>query len=240
MPTANPLLSRTLAVAAAIAALVVFSLAMIVVRARNASHQATMQMRATFSTEEPIVAQAEKREQSRHAILAQELRTSAKAKRAVKTAAEAAARLPEALAPLPQSFSVNLPPNTQDEPGAPAVITVPQADLKPLFDRLQDCRACQEQFATAQQDLKDEQAKVSALTIRTRHRRQSIPCGGFRSHLAHGGKTWFAIGGVMGALAALPLSLTDHRKRRARAIAPRLSLPFFRLSFFLDASSVRR
>jgi hypothetical protein len=67
MPTANPLLSRTIAVAAAIAALVVFSLAMIVVRARNASHQAAIQMSATFSTEEPIVAQAEKREQSRHA-----------------------------------------------------------------------------------------------------------------------------------------------------------------------------
>jgi hypothetical protein len=201
MPPANPLLSRTIAVAAAIAAFIVFSLAMIVVRARNASHQATMQMRATFSTEEPILVHAEKREQSRHAILAQELRTTAKAKRAVKTPAEAAARLPEALAPLPQSFSVNLPANTQDEPAPPAVITVPQADLKPLLDRLQDCRACQDQFAAAQQDLKDEQAKVSALTIERDTAVKASRGGGFWSRLRSGAK-WFAIGGVMGALAA--------------------------------------
>jgi hypothetical protein len=201
MPPANPLLSRTIAVAATIAAFVVFSLAMIVVRARNASRQATTQMRTTFSTEEPIVAQAEKHEQSRHAILVQELRTTAKAKRAVKTPAEAAARLPEALAPLPRSFSVNLPPNTQDEPAAPAVITVPQADLKPLFDHLQDCRACQEQLSTAQQDLKDEQVKVSALTIERDTAVKASRGGGFWSRLRTGAK-WFAIGGVMGALAA--------------------------------------
>jgi hypothetical protein len=201
MPPANPLLNRTIAVAAAIAALVVFSLAMIVVRARNASRQAAAQMRATFSTQEPVVAHAEKREQSRHATLVQELRTTAKAKRAVKTPAEAAARLPEALAPLPQTVSVNLPPNTQDEPAAPAVITVPQADLKPLFDRLQDCRACQEQFAAAQQDLKDEQAKVAALMIERDTAVKAARGGGFWPRLRAGAK-WFAIGGVMGALAA--------------------------------------
>jgi hypothetical protein len=102
---------------------------------------------------------------------------------------------------LPQSLSVNLPPNTQDEPAAPAVITVPQADLKPLFDRLQDCRACQEQLATAQQDLKDEQAKVSAFTIERDAAVKASRGGGFWSRLRTRAK-WFAIGGAMGALAA--------------------------------------
>jgi hypothetical protein len=201
MPPANPLLRREIAAAAAITALIVFSLAMIVARARNASRQAATQMRAVLGTQQPVVAEAEKREQLRYAILVDELRKSAQAKRAIKTPAQVAARLPAALAPLPQPLSISLPPTAQDEPAAPAVITVPQIDLKPLFDHLQDCRACQEQLAAARQDLEDERAKVSALTIERDAAVKASRGGGFWSRLRMGAK-WFAIGGVMGALVA--------------------------------------
>jgi hypothetical protein len=201
MPPANPLLRRAIVTAAAIATLILLSLAIIVARARNASRQAAMQVRVAFSAQEPIVAQADKREQLRRANVAEELRKNAQAKRAVKTPAEAAARLPAAFAALPQPISVILPPGPLEEPAAPAVINVPRTDLKPLFDHLQDCLACQEQSASAQQDLKDERTKVSALTIERDAAVKASRGGGFWSRLRAGAK-WFAIGGVMGALAA--------------------------------------
>jgi hypothetical protein len=201
MSPANPLLCRAIAAAAAIAALVVFSLAMIVVRARNASRQAATEMRAALGTQQPVVAQAENREQLRHAVLVEELRKSAHAKRAIKTPAEAAARLPAALAPLPQPLSVNLPSSAQGEPAGPAVITVPQIDLKPLFDHIEDCRVCQEQLAAARQDIEDERAKVSALTIERDAAVKASRGGGFWPRLRMGAK-WFVIGGVMGAVVA--------------------------------------
>jgi hypothetical protein len=40
----------------------------------------------------------------------------------------------------------------------------PAADLKPLYNYIQDCRACQSQLSAARQDLSDESAKVAALT----------------------------------------------------------------------------
>ena len=83
----------------------------------------------------------------------------------------------------------------------PAVINVPQTDLKPLFDELEECRACQEQLATAQQDLADERAKVSALTIERDAAVKAARGGGFWSRFRTGAK-WSAIGGAMGAIAA--------------------------------------
>src|SRR5690348_17032017 len=77
-----------------------------------------------------------------------------KDERRAKDAADIAKRVPTAFAALPDPLSVTLAPRADDDIGAgdaPAIITVPQDDLKPLFDRLEDCRACQEQLSVAQQ-----------------------------------------------------------------------------------------
>jgi hypothetical protein len=48
-------------------------------------------------------------------------------------------------------------------PSAPAA-QIPSADLKPLFDFVQDCRSCQAQLAAAKQNQADDDAKLAALT----------------------------------------------------------------------------
>ena len=65
---------------------------------------------------------------------------------------------------------------TEAGPGEtpPATITVPQADLKPLYDDLQDCRANSIQYDAAKKDLADEQAharRCSHARARFRDRR---------------------------------------------------------------------
>jgi hypothetical protein len=83
----------------------------------------------------------------------------------------------------------------------PAVISVPQQDLKPMLDQLEACRVCQERLADAQQDLDDERAKVSALTTERNAAVKAARGGGFWNRLRLGAK-WFVIGAAAGALAA--------------------------------------
>jgi hypothetical protein len=201
MPPANPLLRRAIATSAAIVALVAFCLAIIVARSRNASRQAANEMRLAFSAQKPVLDQANRREQQRDIVLSKNLAEISKAERAAKKPEDIAKRLPAAFPPLPHPLSVSLAPRASDAPEAPAIITVPQADLKPMFDQLEGCRACEERLATAQQDLNDERAKVSALTIERDAAVKAARGGGFWTRFRAGVK-WFAIGGAMGALAA--------------------------------------
>ncbi len=46
----------------------------------------------------------------------------------------------------------------------PAIIRVPQEDLKPLYDAVEDCQACQAKLTAAQGDLSDERTKFAAAT----------------------------------------------------------------------------
>jgi hypothetical protein len=159
-------------------------------------------MAVVLRAEAPVLAQANKREQQRDAILKKNLVRVLRAERSAKNPADIAKRLPAAFSPLPQPVSVSLaPPASGPASEAPAIITVPQADLQPMFDHLEDCRVCQERLATAQQDLNDERAKVSALTIERDAAVKAARGGGFWSRLRSNAK-WFAIGGAMGALAA--------------------------------------
>jgi len=201
MSPASPLLRRAIAALAAIAVLTAFCLAIIVAYSWNASRRAASEMRVVFRAQAPLLDQAEKREQQRHIVLRKDLAGISKAERAVKTPAEIAKRLPTAFPPLPRPVWASLAPRASDAPEAPAIITVPQEDLKPLFDRLEDCRACQEQLATAQQDLSDERAKVSALTMERDAALKATRGGGFWDRFGAGVK-WFAVGAAMGAIAA--------------------------------------
>jgi hypothetical protein len=49
-------------------------------------------------------------------------------------------------------------------PPTPSSAEIPAADLKPLYDFVQDCRACQLQLAAAKQDATDNALKIGALT----------------------------------------------------------------------------
>jgi hypothetical protein len=200
MSNANPL-PRAIAALAAIAILIAFVLAVIVVRSRNAARQAVGQISVVFGEEQPIIAQANQREHQRDRALAQSLGTISRAKRVSKDPKAIVGMLPAAFPALPEPLSITLPPPTSDEPTPPSVITVPRDDLAPLLDHLQDCRVCQQQLAVAQQDLRDERAKVSALMAERGAAVKAAHGGGFWSHLRTGAK-WFAIGGVVGALAA--------------------------------------
>ena len=100
-----------------------------------------------------------------------------------------------AAAPSSEGASLAGPHSAAD---SAAVIAIPQPDLKPLYDSLQDCRVCQAQRATDQNDLADERAKVTALTAERDAALKAAHGGGFWSHVAHGAK-WFVIGAAIGA-----------------------------------------
>jgi len=209
---ANPLLPRALGALAAFAALAAVALAIIVAQSRQASRRAANDMRAVLTTQAPILEQAQKRERQRDAALGRKLAQIAKEKRAASKPADIARRLPAAFPPLPLPLSVAMAPpvsglNPDVMGQAPTVITVPQSDLKPLFDQLQNCRACQEQLHVAQEDLSDERAKVSALTAERDAALKTARGGGFWSRFRTGAK-WFVIGGALGAIAA---SAAAHR-----------------------------
>lgn len=75
---------------------------------------------------------------------------------------------------------------------------IPVADLKPLYDFVQDCRACQAELAAARQDKSDDAAKIAALT---RERDAAITAakgGSFWRRLRRNAK-WFVIGAGVGA-----------------------------------------
>lgn len=194
---------RAIVALAAVAVLIMSSLAIVLVRSRRASQQASNDMAVVFRAEAPIIAQADKREHQRNALLRRNLAQVSRAEGSAKTPVDIAQRLPAAFSPLPRPVSVSLAQRASrpDAPEAPAIITVPQADLQPLFDRLEDCRACQERLATAQQDLNDERAKAAALMIERDAAVKAAHGGGFWYRFRSNAK-WFAIGGAMGALAA--------------------------------------
>jgi hypothetical protein len=78
---------------------------------------------------------------------------------------------------------------------------IPDADLKPLYDFVQDCRACQAQLAAANANLIDEQARSVALA---RERNAAVTAargGGFWRQLKRNTK-WLAIGAAVGVVLA--------------------------------------
>src|SRR5579863_8461907 len=200
MSPRSSLPARGIVILAAIATSIILSLMIIVLRSRNASRQATNDMAVVFRAQAPLLAQANRREQQRDVLLRKNLAQVSRAERSVKNPANIAKRLPAAFSPLPRPVSVSLAPRASrpDAPEAPAILTVPQADLQPMFDHLEDCRACQERLATAQQDLNDERAKVSELTIERDAAVKAARGGGFWSRLRSNIK-WFAVGGAIGA-----------------------------------------
>ncbi len=83
-----------------------------------------------------------------------------------------------------------------------ATLHIPQADLKPLYDQLEDCRACQANLSAAQSDLADERIKLTATAAERDAALQSAKGGAFWPRLKRNAK-WFALGAAAGAIATI-------------------------------------
>jgi hypothetical protein len=94
----------------------------------------------------------------------------------------------------PASGGVSVP--VQSGANAAPAVELPVADLKPLYDFVQDCRACKAQLDAARADLTDERARSAAL-IKERDAAIKAAKGSFWSRLARNAK-WFAIGTGVG------------------------------------------
>jgi hypothetical protein len=99
----------------------------------------------------------------------------------------------------PESPAPAAQPNRQELPDAPSA-QIPAADLKPLFDYVQDCRSCQAQLAAAKQDSADNATKLAALT-RERDAAVTTAKGGTFWQRLHRNALWFIIGAGAGAAA---------------------------------------
>jgi hypothetical protein len=90
--------------------------------------------------------------------------------------------------------------STQTNAAPPAVIRLPQADLKPLYDAVEDCEVCQAKLTAAQGDLADENAKFAAATAQ-RDAAISAARGTFWTRARTAAK-WIVIGAAAGAVLA--------------------------------------
>jgi hypothetical protein len=80
----------------------------------------------------------------------------------------------------------------------PAIIRVPQEDLKPLYDAVEDCQICQAKLTAAQGDLSDEKTKFAAATAE-RDAAIAAAHGTFWKRARTAAK-WIAIGAAAGAV----------------------------------------
>jgi hypothetical protein len=170
---------------------------------RSARHD-SQQLAATLAAQNKVIQQAGDRETQRDSQLATALAAIQSQKRSVHTPQQAAKELATVLPdlPLPVSIrdpdlSVPLPPGETPS----TTVSIPQPDLVPLYDDLQDCRATAVQTDALKKDLSDEKTRSASL----QHERDAaiaVAHGGtFLVRLKRAAK-WFAIGVATGAAVA--------------------------------------
>lgn len=170
---------------------------------RSARHD-SQQLAATLAAQNSVIHQSDDREKQRDSQLAAALAAIQAQKRTVQTPQQAAKQLASVLPALPLPVSIHdpdlalpLPPGETPSTS----ISIPQPDLVPLYDDLQDCRASTVQNGTLKKDLSDEKARSAAL----QHERDAavtVAHGGtFLLRLKRAAK-WFAIGVATGAAVA--------------------------------------
>lgn len=186
------------------------------------AHDDRTHMQATISAQQQLIAAADQRERQNAASLHATLAQIASLKRQVQTPQQILRDLPQYL-PLPQPIELAPTPSAAGGQGsalpgksgassasgsdssaaAPAALVaqIPTADLKPLFDFVQDCRACKVQLDATRADLKDEQSKSAALAKERDAAVKAVKGGGFWTRLKRNAK-WLAIGAIIGAAAA--------------------------------------
>ena len=193
------------------------------------AHEEQIRLKATLDAQSQVIESAQERERHRADELKAALAQIAELKRSVTTPQQIVRDLPQYL-PLPQPIQIAPPtPGERSEPtsdpGNPrdapnpgsggdryrnqqgtgaspqnGMAQMPVTDLKPLFDFVQDCRACKVQLEAAQAHLADEKAKAAALVKERDAAVKAARGGGFWSRVRHGAK-WFLLGVGAGAVA---------------------------------------
>jgi hypothetical protein len=99
-----------------------------------------------------------------------------------------------------QRTTLNSQPPLPCANSADCVGQIPTADLKPLYNYVQDCRACQTELATAKQNAADAAAKLAALT-RERDAAITAAKGGSFWRRLRRNALWFAVGAAAAYIA---------------------------------------
>ena len=169
---------------------------------RSARHDSA-QLAATIAAQSTAIQQVGDREKQRDAQLAAALGAIHAQKRSVQSPQQAARELPSVLPPLPLPVSIREPvlsPLTPLASAPLASISVPQPDLVPLYNDLQDCRSTALESDAVKKDLADEKIRSESL-VRERDSAIAAARGGtFWLRLKRTAK-WFAIGVAAGAAA---------------------------------------
>lgn len=167
---------------------------------RSARHD-SQQLAATLAAQNTTIAGAADREKQRDSALTTALAAIHTEKRAVQTPRQASKELAAVLPALPLPVIIRDPDPAQlVAPGEfpLTTISIPQPDLIPLYDDLQDARETSMQSSVLQKDLADEKARSAAL-LRERDAAITTAHGGtFLTRLKRSTK-WFAIGTIAGA-----------------------------------------
>ncbi len=170
----------------------------------RSAHRDSQQLAATLASQNAVIQQANDRENQRDSQLATVLANIQNQKRTVQTPQQAAKQLPFVLPPLPLPVSIHDPDLSALLPPAepPSTsISIPQPDLVPLYDDLQDCRASTLQNDALKKDLSDEKSRSASL-LHERDAAIAVAHGGtFLLRLKRAAK-WFAIGVATGAAVA--------------------------------------
>lgn len=117
-----------------------------------------------ISQQKQSLAAASARQSSRDAALQDALAQIDRLKRTIQTPQQLVQEIPKYMPALPQPIALNLPQPTKDNPAPVATATIPQTDLKPIFDAIQQCRADQLRLTTCQSDRADDARKLTAIT----------------------------------------------------------------------------
>ncbi len=169
---------------------------------RTARHD-TAQLAATLATQKSAIQQSAAHEKQRDTQLAAALAFISAQKRKVQTPQQVAAAIPSVLPPLPLPISIRIPdltPSAKPADDLPATISIPQPDLKPFYDELQDCRVSSLQSAATEKDLEDEKLRSAAFSKERDAAINAAHGGSFWVRLKRETK-WFAIGIALGAAA---------------------------------------
>jgi hypothetical protein len=200
--SSNVKLKMKLALNIAILAVTAVAVAMLADAWRSARRD-SQQLAATLAAQNAVIQQVTGQEKQRDSQLASALAAIQTQKQNIKTPQQAAEAIPSVLSPLPLPISVSgpdlsvpLPPG--DSPSA--TISVPQPDLVPLYDKLQDCRATSLQNDALQKDLADEKTRSAALQQERDVAKAAAHGGPILERIKRAAK-WFAIGVAAGAVA---------------------------------------
>jgi hypothetical protein len=188
-----------------IVALIAAALAIaLLVDAWHSARHDSEQLAATLKAQNGTIQQAAEQEKQRDSQLSTVLAAIQSQKRAVQTPKQASEQLSAVLPPLPLPVTIHDPDlSAPIAPGeaSSTTISIPQPDLVPLYDGLQDCRENKAQSDALQKDLSDEKLRSAALLHERDAAIATAHGGTFLIRLKRSSK-WLAIGVAVGAAAA--------------------------------------